>query len=102
VKIGDVDMTFNYRDYFKVAPSTGYETLLHDCMLGDAILFQRADNIEAGWRIVQPILECWAEAGQVALPEYAAGSDGPAAADALLERDGLQWRALDNNGNTKR
>ncbi len=94
VKLSDVEMTFNYSDYFKVGPSTGYETLLHDCMVGDATLFQRADNIEAGWRIVQPILDCWAEAGQVALPTYPAGGSGPAQADALLERDGRQWRAL--------
>jgi Transketolase, thiamine diphosphate binding domain/Glucose-6-phosphate dehydrogenase, C-terminal domain len=35
---------------------TGYESLLYDCMIGDATLFQRADNIEAGWQAVQPIL----------------------------------------------
>jgi glucose-6-phosphate 1-dehydrogenase len=98
LKLRDVNMTFNYADYFEAAPNTGYETLLLDCMLGDATLFQRADNIEAGWSVVQPILDCWAEAGRVALPEYAAGSQGPEAADALLERDGRRWRSLEDNG----
>ena len=55
-----VEMDFNYKDYFKAAPSTGYETLIYDCMIGDATLFQRADNIEAGWRVVQPVLDAWA------------------------------------------
>ena len=53
-------MDFAYKTYFDAAPSTGYETLIYDCMIGDATLFQRADNIEAGWRAVQPILDAWA------------------------------------------
>src|SRR6202008_3190307 len=57
------EMTFKYEDYFDSTPSTGYETLIYDCMIGDAILFQRADGIEAGWRVVQPFLDAWANAG---------------------------------------
>ena len=57
VTLGNVSMDFAYKSYFDMAPSTGYETLLYDCMIGDATLFQRADNIEAGWRAVQPILD---------------------------------------------
>jgi len=95
VKLGEVDMRFNYHDYFKVAPSTGYETLLHDAMLGDATLFQRADNIEAGWSVVQPILDAWAEDRAGTLPTYHAGGFGPAAAEALLARDGRTWRPLE-------
>ena len=53
-------MDFAYKTFFKMAPNTGYETLIYDCMIGDATLFQRADNIEAGWRAVQPILDAWA------------------------------------------
>ena len=59
VRLAGVDMDFRYADYFNAAPSTGYETLLYDCLIGDATLFQRADNIEAGWRAVQPFLDAW-------------------------------------------
>ena len=76
-------------------PSTGYETLLYDCMIGDATLFQRADNIEAGWQVVQPILDAWAANTDQGLPQLRAGSDGPAAADELLARDGRAWRPLE-------
>jgi glucose-6-phosphate 1-dehydrogenase len=88
-------MDFAYEDYFKVAPNTGYETLIYDCMIGDATLFQRADNIEAGWAAVQPILDLWATNPPSSFPNYTAGSNGPAAADELLARDGRAWRPLD-------
>ncbi|BAT59557.1 glucose-6-phosphate 1-dehydrogenase [Variibacter gotjawalensis] len=94
IAINGVEMKFRYEDYFKVAPSTGYETLLYDCMTGDNILFQRADGIEAGWAAVEPFIEAWKSAGQDGVQGYAAGSDGPAAADELLERDGRAWRRL--------
>src|SRR5205823_63451 len=57
MKLSNVALDFAYEDYFKTAPNTGYETLIYDCMIGDATLFQRADNIEAGWSVVQPILK---------------------------------------------
>lgn len=95
VRLGNVSMDFAYKSYFDVAPSTGYETLLYDCMIGDATLFQRADNIEAGWRAVQPILDAWADDPPKDLANYAAGTDGPAAADELLARDGRAWRPLE-------
>jgi glucose-6-phosphate 1-dehydrogenase len=95
VKLSNVDMDFAYKSYFDLAPNTGYETLLYDCMIGDATLFQRADNIEAGWRAVQPILDLWADNTPADFPDYAAGSSGPAAADDLLARDGRAWRHLD-------
>ena len=98
IRMGGVEMKFNYRDYFKVAPSTGYETLIYDCMIGDATLFQRADNIEAGWRLVQPVLDVWKEDHAGELPTYPAGSAGPHEADALLARDGRQWRPVAGNG----
>jgi glucose-6-phosphate 1-dehydrogenase len=93
VRMDGVAMKFNYRDHFKVAPSTGYETLIYDCMNGDQTLFQRADTIEAGWRIVQPILDAWAHDGSEP-PIYPAGSSGPGGADQLLERDHRHWRPL--------
>jgi glucose-6-phosphate 1-dehydrogenase len=95
VTLGTVSMDFAYKNYFKLAPNTGYETLLYDCMIGDATLFQRADNIEAGWRAVQPILDAWARNPPADFPNYSAGSPGPAAADDLLARDGHKWRKLD-------
>jgi len=94
VTLDSVRMDFAYKDYFKMAPSTGYETLIYDCMIGDATLFQRADNIEAGWQAVQPILDAWANNPPQDFPNYAAGSNGPAAADELLARDGRAWRSL--------
>jgi glucose-6-phosphate 1-dehydrogenase len=86
-------MDFRYTDYFKSEASTGYETLLYDVLIGDPTLFQRADNVEAGWSAVQPILDSWA-AGHGEVHPYAAGTDGPAEADALLARDGRHWAKL--------
>jgi glucose-6-phosphate 1-dehydrogenase len=95
VKLNSVSMDFAYKTYFDMAPNTGYETLIYDCMIGDATLFQRADNIEAGWRAVQPILDAWANNPPNGFPNYVAGGNGPAAADELLARDGRAWRPLD-------
>src|SRR3546814_18702344 len=61
VALSSVSMDFAYRSYFEMAPRTGYETLIYDCMIGDAILFQRPENIEYGWPEVQPNLEVWAD-----------------------------------------
>src|SRR6516165_3906927 len=94
IAISGVNMTFEYEDYFDTAPSTGYETLIYDCMIGDAILFQRADGVEAGWRAVQPFLDAWRNAGPKGLAVYKAGTDGPAEADQLLARDGRHWRPI--------
>jgi glucose-6-phosphate 1-dehydrogenase len=95
VKLNSVSMDFAYKTYFDMAPNTGYETLIYDCMIGDATLFQRADNIEAGWRAVQPILDAWANNPPSGFPNYVAGGNGPAAADELLARDGRAWRPLE-------
>ena len=94
IDIDGVEMKFRYKDYFKAEPSTGYETLIYDCMIGDNILFQRADSIEAGWEAVQPFLDAWKNVGGNGLQPYKAGSEGPAAANALLTRDGRSWRKL--------
>jgi glucose-6-phosphate 1-dehydrogenase len=96
LRMDAVEMKFNYRDRFDAAPATGYETLLYDCMTGDASLFQRADNIEAGWRMVQPVLDAWSGERAAALPVYPGGSAGPAEADRLLAQDGRRWHALDD------
>jgi glucose-6-phosphate 1-dehydrogenase len=94
IRIDGVEMKFRYKDYFKAEPSTGYETLIYDCMIGDNILFQRADSVEAGWAAVQPFLDAWKKAGSNGLKSYQAGSEGPVEADELLKRDGRSWRKL--------
>ena len=94
IRIDGVEMKFRYKDYFKAEPATGYETLIYDCMIGDNILFQRADSVEAGWKAVQPFLDAWKNAGAKGLQSYNAGSEGPVDADALLTRDGRSWRKL--------
>jgi glucose-6-phosphate 1-dehydrogenase len=92
MQLGAVDMSFNYSDYFGTQASTGYERLLHDCMIGDQTLFQRADMVEAGWCVVSPVLDVWKALPPRYFPNYAAGTWGPKEADELLERDGRQWR----------
>jgi glucose-6-phosphate 1-dehydrogenase len=94
IAISGVGMTFKYEDYFDAVPSTGYETLIYDCMIGDAMLFQRADEVEAGWRVVQPFLDAWRNAGSKGLVTYKAGSEGPEESDQLLARDGRRWRPI--------
>src|SRR6185369_2049346 len=88
------EMKFRYKDYFNAEPSTGYETLIYDCMIGDNILFQRADSVEAGWKAVQPFIDAWKKAGTDGLKTYKAGSEGPEEANELLKRDGRSWRKL--------
>jgi glucose-6-phosphate 1-dehydrogenase len=72
-------------------------------MKGDPSLFQRADSIEAGWRIVQPVLDAWKATKDAVLPTYVAGSAGPQEAAELLERDGRHWRPVNGakNGDGK-
>jgi glucose-6-phosphate 1-dehydrogenase len=91
-----VAMAFNYREHFHDVPNTGYENLIYDCMRGEPTLFQRADNIEAGWRVVQPVLDAWADDCATDIPVYPAGSSGPAEAEVLLTRDGRSWRPITN------
>ncbi len=94
VRLGPVDMKFNYSDYFGRSCQTGYETLLYDCMIGDSTLFQRADMVEAGWSVVQPVLEVWGNKDPEDFPNYSAGSWGPRSADLLMQRDAREWRQI--------
>ena len=92
--LAGVRMDFNYDDWFPKEPSVGYETLLHDVMIGDQTRFTRADMVEHAWRIVQPVLDAWA-AEKARFPNYESGSDGPDAASELLAADGgRSWRPL--------
>ena len=89
-----VAMDFKYKDWFHQAPAVGYETLIYDCLIGDATLFQRADQVEAAWGVVEPVLTGWANTTPRHFPNYAAGSEGPSAANDLLARDGRSWRTI--------
>ena len=91
MNLGSVKMDFDYVDYFGSTPDTGYERLLLDCMMGDATLFQRADMVEAGWSLIQPVLDVWKALPPRSFPNYDAGTWGPKEADELLERDGRRW-----------
>jgi glucose-6-phosphate 1-dehydrogenase len=96
LRVGSVDMSFEYSKYFQAEAYTGYEVLLYDCMIGDATLFQRADMVEAGWSVVDPVLDVWKVLPPRKFPNYAAGSWGPKAADELLEQDGRMWRTIES------
>jgi glucose-6-phosphate 1-dehydrogenase len=89
-----VHLDFGYEAGFGLRSPTAYETLLLDAMRGDATLFTRRDEIEAQWRLITPILAAWSQHRPGPFPNYAAGSNGPAEADALLRRAGHRWRPL--------
>ncbi|MEL6578614.1 MAG: glucose-6-phosphate dehydrogenase [Cyanobacteria bacterium J06621_12] len=95
MEMSTVAMNFCYSNYFNNTPTTGYETLIYDCAIGDATLFQRSDNVELGWSVVKPMLDVWKTLPHGNFPNYKAGSWGPIEADHLLERDGRKWREVD-------
>jgi glucose-6-phosphate 1-dehydrogenase len=86
-----VELQFSYKQLGGDSQATGYETLIYDCMVGDSTQFHRADMVEEAWKVVTPVLDVWQALRPRDFPNYAAGTWGPAAADALLERDGRQW-----------
>ncbi|HYL99443.1 MAG TPA: glucose-6-phosphate dehydrogenase [Blastocatellia bacterium] len=91
---GTVHMDFSYQEGFGVRSPEAYETLLLDVMLGDATLFTRGDEVESQWKLITPIELAWAEGKKPRFPSYAAGSDGPEAANELLARNGYSWRPI--------
>ncbi|MGE5250033.1 MAG: glucose-6-phosphate dehydrogenase, partial [Bacteroidota bacterium] len=87
-----VDMEFRYAQAFgPTAIPEAYERLLLDVMQGDASLFTRADEVEAAWAIIDPILKAWQNLQTPPLASYRPGTWGPSEADALLARDGRHW-----------
>jgi glucose-6-phosphate 1-dehydrogenase len=82
---------FSYQHTFGVEPAEAYERLLLDCMLGDATLFIRRDEVETAWALVTPVLEAWAAAHRTGLTYYPAGSWGPKEADRFIQADGREW-----------
>jgi glucose-6-phosphate 1-dehydrogenase len=92
VHMASVDMDFSYAEAFGELDHEAYETLLLDCMLGEATLFTRADEVEAAWAVVDPIIDFWANKRPDHFPNYAAGTWGPTVADEFIAREGTKWR----------
>ena len=93
MQLNPVDMLFNYNDTYTGIPE-GYETLLLDVIDGDATLFMRADQVEAAWEVITPILEMWKNNPSVNFPNYSAGTNGPETSEALIAKDGNNWIVL--------
>jgi glucose-6-phosphate 1-dehydrogenase len=93
-----VDMVFSYKDSYDVPEPEAYETLLLDVMEGNATLFMRADQVEAAWKVIMPIIEAWEKRPPVDFPNYAPDSWGPEDAEALIARDGHNWVTLPAKG----
>jgi glucose-6-phosphate 1-dehydrogenase len=87
-------MDFLYGSSFSRQSPEAYERLLLDVMLGDPTLFTRRDEVEAEWRIVDPVLEAWQEQAPPTFPNYEAGTWGPQAATDLMSRDERSWRQV--------
>jgi glucose-6-phosphate 1-dehydrogenase len=92
LQIKPVDMDFSYREAFSGPEHSAYETLLVDCMTGDATLFARRDEVETAWAVVDPIIEAWESRAAPNFPNYAAGTWGPPEADTLLAPGQPRWR----------
>jgi len=88
-----LNMNLNYRDIFGIDMPQAYQRLLLDCMLGDQTLFTRADDVQATWRLLTPILQAWQESHSVPY-QYPAGAESFSAANALAESNGRKWRKL--------
>jgi len=91
LRLRPVDMRFSYREAFRIAAPEAYETLLRDIMAGDATLFMRADQVEAAWRLIMPVLEVWRDNPAPDFPNYPCGAWGPESAELLVARDGRSW-----------
>jgi len=91
MRLSPVMMQFYYRETFDVVPPDAYETLLLDVMVGDATLFMRADQAEAAWSVITPILEAWNVSKPTDFPNYPAGTWGPEEAQTLIAQDGYNW-----------
>lgn len=92
--INTVDMVFDYKGSYDNQAPEAYETLLLDTMQGDQTLFMRADQVEAAWALIMPILNTWESKKSTKFPNYSAGSWGPEMAEALIARDGFHWFTL--------
>ena len=91
MKLQNVEMDFTYRESYAEQLPEAYEALLLDAMKGDASLFMRNDQVETAWKIVMPIINTWQKQTKPNLKFYAAGTNGPKAADDFLKKDGRKW-----------
>jgi glucose-6-phosphate 1-dehydrogenase len=91
MRLRPVDMRFSYEEAFGDPSPDAYETLLWDVITNDATLFMRADQVEAAWRLVMPVLDAWAASPPTDFPNYMAGTWGPESAETLIARDGRNW-----------
>ncbi len=91
MQLRPVDMRFSYRESFAAPSPDAYETLLWDVMKNDATLFMRADQVEAAWRLLMPVLEVWKTTPPSDFPNYAAGTWGPDDTQGLLAERGHRW-----------
>lgn len=94
MSLDPVDMIFDYGEAYDGQEPEAYETLLEDAIEGNPTLFMRADQIEAAWKVIMPILETWQKRQPVDFPNYSPGSWGPEDAEALIARDGHHWVTL--------
>ena len=94
VRLGNVEMDFDYASSFGGRSPEAYETLLLDCFLGDGTLYASSDWIEKSWELMMPVLEAWNATTSGKIPEYAAGSWGPREADALMSEEWRAWADL--------
>ncbi|MVN22314.1 glucose-6-phosphate dehydrogenase [Mucilaginibacter arboris] len=92
--INTVDMVFDYKGTYDSQAPEAYETLLLDTMQGDQTLFMRADQVEAAWALIMPILNSWESTKSTKFPNYSSDSWGPEVAEALIARDGFHWFTL--------
>jgi glucose-6-phosphate 1-dehydrogenase len=91
IRLSPVDMRFRYHESFGNTTPEAYETLLLDVIRGDATLFMRADQVEAAWSIITPVIEEWEASPPIDFPNYQSGTWGPEAAEVLIARDGRSW-----------
>jgi glucose-6-phosphate 1-dehydrogenase len=91
IRLSPVDMRFAYREAFEEVPPEAYETLLLDVMEGDSTQFMRADQIEAAWSVIMPVLNAWQHTPPTDFPNYQAGTWGMQAAAGLIAQDGRSW-----------
>jgi len=92
--LNTIDMAFIYNDDTVKKTPEAYETLLLEIITGDQTLFMRADEVEAAWELIMPILDSWKTKSSENFPNYSANSNEPEAADALIAHDGFHWFSI--------